>query len=107
MSTKTVPVVRKKAVQPVSRSRRLLRRMWRYRLVYLILLPGLLYFAIFRYWPLYLAQIAFKDFQPILGVEDSPWIGFQNFMTFFKSYYFSQLLVNTLVISVAKLVFGI
>jgi putative aldouronate transport system permease protein len=81
--------------------------MWRYRMVYLIMLPGLLYFAIFRYWPLYLAQIAFKDFQPLLGVEASPWIGFQNFVAFFKSYYFSQLLTNTLVISTAKLVFGI
>jgi len=85
----------------------LLRRMWRHRMVYLILLPGLLYFAIFRYVPLYLAQIAFKDFQPILGVEGSPWIGFQNFVSFFKSYYFSQLIVNTLVISTAKLLFGI
>jgi putative aldouronate transport system permease protein len=75
--------------------------------VYVILLPGLLYFAIFRYWPLYQAQIAFKDFQPLLGVEESPWIGFQNFLLFFKSYYFSQLITNTLVISVAKLIFGL
>jgi putative aldouronate transport system permease protein len=76
-------------------------------MVYLMLLPGLLYFAIFRYGPLYEAQIAFKDFQPLLGVEASPWIGFQNFGAFFKSYYFSQLISNTLVISTAKLIFGL
>lgn len=85
----------------------LLRRIWRYRLVYLILLPGLLYFAFFRYGPLYIAQIAFKDFQPLLGVEGSPWIGFQNFLSFFQSFYFNQLIANTLIISVAKLIFGI
>lgn len=90
-----------------ARTRLLPVRMKRYRIVYLILLPGLIYFVIFRYWPLYLAQIAFKDFQPLLGVEASPWIGFQNFVYFFKSYYFVQLLANTLVISVAKLIFGL
>ena len=107
MSTKTVPAAQVKGTQSASRSRRLLNRMWRHRMVYLLMLPGLLYFAIFRYGPLYLAQIAFKDFQPLLGVEASPWIGFQNFLLFFKSYYFSQLLTNTLIISTAKLVFGI
>ena len=95
------------AIPSKSRARLLLRRMWRYRFVYLMLLPGLLYFAIFRYGPLYEAQIAFKDFQPLLGVEGSPWVGFKNFEVFFKSYYFSQLLTNTLIISVAKLIFGI
>src|SRR6266700_453497 len=107
MSTKTLVAPGVRTIQSTSRVRLLLRRMWRYRMVYLMLLPGLLYFAIFRYGPLYEAQIAFKDFQPLLGVEASPWIGFQNFQTFFKSYYFSQLIINTLVISVAKLIFGI
>ncbi len=85
----------------------LLRRIWRHRMAYLILLPGLVYFALFRYAPLYLAQIAFKDFQPLLGVEGSPWVGLQNFVSFFHSYYFGQLIANTLIISTAKLVFGI
>ncbi|HET8847026.1 MAG TPA: ABC transporter permease subunit [Ktedonobacteraceae bacterium] len=85
----------------------LLRRIWRYRAVYLILLPGLIYFTLFRYGPLYLAQIAFKNFQPLLGVEGSPWVGLQNFLYFFHSYYFGQLITNTLTISTAKLIFGI
>ena len=107
MSTKTLVAPGVRTIQSTSRVRLLLRRMWRYRVVYLMLLPGLLYFAIFRYGPLYEAQIAFKDFQPLLGVEGSPWVGFKNFEDFFKSYYFSQLITNTLIISVAKLVFGI
>src|SRR5205814_2816573 len=48
-----------------------------------------------------------KDFLPLAGVEGSPWVGFKNFLTFFHSYYFIQLLVNTLIISFAKLLFGI
>jgi len=76
-------------------------------MVYMILLPGLLYFAVFRYGPLYIAQIAFKDFQPLLGATASPWVGLENFLTFFHSYYFSQLLTNTLIISGAKLLFGV
>jgi putative aldouronate transport system permease protein len=51
-------------------------------------------------------QIAFKDFKPVLGVEASPFIGFKHFATFFKSYYFGQLLGNTLIFSIAKLILG-
>src|SRR5688500_9235623 len=100
-----IPQYRK--IRPDTRLDRYFKRMWRYRMVYLIMLPGLIYFAIFRFWPMYLAQIAFKDFQPVLGVEGSPWSGFQNFLSFFHSYYFGQLITNTLIISFAKLIFGI
>lgn len=96
--------------QPTRSSHRVkntFRQIWRYRMVYLILLPGLIYFTIFRYGPLYLAQIAFKNFEPLLGVGGSPWVGLQNFVTFFHSYYFGQLLANTLIISAAKLLFGL
>lgn len=90
-----------------NRGRLLWRRVKRYRIVYLLLLPGLVYFVVFRYWPLYLSQIAFKDFQPLLGIAGSPWVGFANFELFFKSYYFTELITNTLIISGAKLLFGI
>lgn len=86
---------------------RLLARLWRHRGLYLMLLPGLLWFALFRYWPLWNAQIAFKDFQPVQGVLHSPWVGLSNFTQFFQSYYFTQLMTNTLVISFAKLLIGL
>jgi putative aldouronate transport system permease protein len=81
--------------------------LWQHRFLYAMLLPGLLYFTLFRYWPLLNAQIAFKDFQPTLGVWGSPWVGLQYFLEFFNSYYFGQLMSNTIIISVAKLVLGI
>jgi putative aldouronate transport system permease protein len=91
---------------PVSKNR-FGKTFWRYRYLYLMLLPGLIYFAVFRYGPLYFAQIAFKDFKPLVGVEGSPFAGFKYFQEFFNSYYFGQILANTLVISLAKLIFGI
>lgn len=103
----TTEAVRTRVPRTTSRVRLVMGKVKRYRIVYLLLLPGLIYFAIFRYWPLYLAQIAFKDFQPLLGVEASPWVGFTNFALFFHSFYFTQLFTNTLIISIAKLIFGI
>lgn len=104
MATKTLVV--SKPLSP-GRFRQLTRQIWRYRMLYLLLLPGLIYFVLFKYGALYYAQIAFKDFQPVLGVEGSPWTGLKNFETFVNSYYFTQLLSNTIIISVAKLIFGI
>ena len=107
MSTKAMPLTEVQGARSSGRVRLLMQRIWRHRMIYLMLLPGLIYFAIFRYGPLYIAQIAFKNFEPILCVEGSPWVGFANFITFFHSYYFSQLIANTLIISTAKLVIGL
>lgn len=84
-----------------------LKSLYKYRWLYLMAVPPLAYFLIFQYLPLWNAQIAFKNFKPLLGVWKSPWIGFANFLTFFKSFYFTQLLGNTVIISLFKLVFGI
>jgi putative aldouronate transport system permease protein len=86
---------------------RLVRAMWKHRWLYLLMLPPLVYFLVFRYIPLYNAQIAFKDFRPLLGVTSSPWIGLKHFETFINSFYFTQLITNTLILSGLKLVLGI
>lgn len=87
--------------------RSLLRTMWRQRWLYFLMTPTLIYFAIFKYGPLWNAQIAFKDFKPLLGVWDSPWVGFKHFETFINSFYFTDLMTNTIIFSVAKLVLGL
>ncbi len=68
---------------------------------------SLVYFVIFQYLPLWNAQIAFKDFKPLMGVWKSPFTGFDHFITFFKSFYFEQLIGNTLIFSFLKLTVGI
>jgi len=82
------------------------RAIWRHRAVYAMLAAPLAYFLVFRYLPLWNAQIAFKDFSPLDGVLKSPWIGFRHFLTFFNSIYFTQLIRNTLGYSLAKLLVG-
>lgn len=74
--------------------------------LYLFLLPAIIYLIVFQYVPLYGVQIAFKDYTPKLGILGSPWVGLKHFMTFFNSYYFSRLLINTLALSGLTLLFG-
>lgn len=86
---------------------RVWRAVWRQRWIYFLMLPTLIYFVIFKYGPLWNAQIAFKDFKPLLGVLGSPWVGFKHFETFINSFYFSELITNTIIFSLAKLVLGL
>ena len=51
--------------------------------LYLLVLPVLAFYILFHYKPMYGTLIAFKDFQPRLGIMGSPWVGFDNFKAFF------------------------
>lgn len=85
------------------------RRIWQYRVLYIMLLPGIVYYILFKYLPMYGVIISFKDFRIMEGIMASPWADPWNkhFLTFFESPYFYQLLRNTILISVYKLIFGI
>jgi putative aldouronate transport system permease protein len=71
-----------------------------------MLLPGLIYYIIFRYVPMYGVVIAFKDFNARLGILGSPWIGFEQFIRFFTHPYFFRLVRNTFLISFYSLLIG-
>ena len=73
------------------------------KVLWLMLIPVILYFFIFKYLPLGGLVIAFKRFSPFRGVIDSPWVGLMYFKQFFSSIYFSRVLRNTLVIGVLYL----
>lgn len=68
--------------------------------LYLFVLPAFLVILIFSYGPMYGIIIAFKDYMPSLGILGSPWVGLKHFQRFFESYYFWDLIKNTLGISV-------
>ena len=72
--------------------------------LYLLLLPGFLYFILFRYVPMGGVIIAFKDSSPFLGIWDSAWVGLEQFRRFFDTPDFGRLLRNTLGISLLQLV---
>lgn len=81
----------------------------RYKAYYLLILPGILYFVIWHYLPMLGIVIAFKDVSPYGGAAEmlaSPWVGLEHFKKFFRSFYFWNILRNTLNISVQKLIFG-
>lgn len=76
------------------------------KFLYLMLFPGILFYIIFHYVPMYGAIIAFKDYSPILGIMHSEWVGFKHFESFFKSAYFVRVLKNTLGLSIYGLLAG-
>ena len=77
----------------------------RYEL-YLFVLPALVYFVIFRYYPMYGVQIAFRDFSGSKGFLGSPWVGLKHFRRFFNSFQFWIVLRNTLGLSLYQLIAG-
>lgn len=96
----------KSAARPVVRRRSLGKRIAENYMLYLFLLPALLYVIFFCYAPLYGIQIAFKNFSAYKGIWGSPWVGLQHFQTFFSSYRFWDLLKNTLILSIYSLAAG-
>ena len=77
----------------------------RNKYVYLLLIPIVAYYIIFKFGPMTRMIIAFQDYKPFKGIAGSKFIGFKNFITFFESRDFGRLLRNTLIISFNWLVF--
>ncbi len=94
------------AASPLTKQGSLWRRIVKNRELYLIILPVIIYYILFHYKPMYGLIIAFQDFSPRKGISGSAWVGFENFMTFFKSIYFGRIISNTLTISLSTLIFG-
>lgn len=82
-----------------------LHYMKRHRWMYLLMLPGILYFIIFKYIPMAGLVISFQNYIPYLGVLKSEWVGLEHFKNFFMNPDFKMLLVNTFSISILNLVF--
>lgn len=76
------------------------------KIIYLIMLPMIVYYIVFCYFPMYGAIIAFKDYSPAEGIFASPWVGVEHFRNFFSNPDFVRILRNTLTISISELIFG-
>lgn len=92
---------------PVQAVRRptVLNRLRRDKWMYLLLLPGVLYYLIFKYVPMWGVLLAFKNYQPFAGFWRSEWVGFEHFRLFFDNPEFFMLLRNTLLLSLYNLLF--
>lgn len=90
-----------------TRKARLGKDIQRHMGVYLIMLIPFAYYIVFKYVPIWNAQIAFKEYMPLDGVLGSAWVGLENFEAFFNSFYFWSLLRNTIMYSVGKLLISL
>ena len=86
-----------------------LRIMYRKRALYAMMLPGVAFFFVFNYLPMYGAIISFKDYAVKKGILASPWANpiYKYFLQFFRSPYCIRVLRNTLIISLTKLLFSV
>lgn len=79
------------------------------RFIYLLMLPGLLWYIIFCYLPMFGIIIAFEDYKPFWGIQGiftSNWVGGKHFLKFFKSAYCFRLIKNTLLLSIYSLIWS-
>lgn len=88
-----------------SKWNRLLRRLSEYRFILILILPGLLFFAVFSYVPMYGAQLAFKEYVYSEGIWGSPFVGLQNFQYAMADQQFWLACRNTIIISFSRLIF--
>lgn len=107
MSADVSLTARKRAQSgPPSRAGKLLQRMWKARALYMLLLPAIIFFLVFRYYPYWGLSLAFKDFRPATSIWEMSWVGFEHFERLFSLPAFSQVFTNTLIISGLKLFVG-
>ena len=71
--------------------------------LYLLVAVPVIYLIIFKYIPMYGVQIAFRRYQPVYGIEGSPWVGLDYFEQFMTNYKFWDIIRNTLSISIYSL----
>ncbi len=83
-----------------------LRSVILYRGLLLLLVPSILWYLLFQYYPMYGVIIAFKNYRILKGIVGSPWVGLENFERLFRTPQFLQVLRNTLLISFYKLLWG-
>lgn len=87
-------------------AKKVLRSMRADYLLYAMLIPGLLYFLLFHYMPMYGVSIAFRDYTIVGGMDNAPWVGFEIFEKLFKRSAFKRALSNNIRISLIKICFG-
>ncbi len=99
---------------PPTRWTKLRKAIWRERLMYLLIMPGVLYYCVFNYLPLVGNVIAFQDWSPFAAAKEGPiqgffvgpWIGWQNFRDMFTDPDFKTALTNTIQIEILQLLFA-
>lgn len=93
-------------VGKAKKKRSISARLWKERYLFLLVLPGLLYFIIYRYVPMAGNIIAFQDFSPFQGFLHSDWVGLKHFKKIFEEQEVIRVLWNTLYLSFLQIAFA-
>ncbi|MCR5755975.1 MAG: ABC transporter permease subunit [Acetatifactor sp.] len=88
----------------MKKTKSMTKQLWRARWLYLLMLPGIIYFIIYKYIPMWGILMAFQNYMPSKGIFGSEWVHFKHFINFFSGDHFSKLFRNTMVISLGSLV---
>ncbi|WP_375790224.1 ABC transporter permease [Paenibacillus agricola] len=84
---------------------RLWNRMVQHKYMYMLAIPGILFFLIFKFVPLWGLMLAFKEYNPYLGFTGSEWVGLKHFNELFSDRNFYIMLRNTFAINIFGLIF--
>lgn len=87
----------------MNRTMKYLKRNW---VLYAMILPGVIYFIIFKYIPMYGVTLGFKEYNGLGDISKAAWIGLDNFEDLFSRDAFLRALKNTFIISFEKILFG-
>ena len=79
----------------------------KHKWLYVMLIIPVIFVVIWNYWTMYGVIIAFKDYSPAFGILGSPWVGLKHFERFFASYFFLEIIVNTLRLSLYSLLVSV
>lgn len=93
---------------PVSfnvKAKKVLKKMWRDKLIYLMIFPVVVYYIIFRYLPMGWLAISFYDYKILRGISGSQFVGLKQFISFFSNPDFPKLLYNTIILNIYSLMF--
>jgi len=88
-----------------TRVKKFLRRLWAQKELQLMIMPGILFLAIFAYSPMYGIIIAFNNYKLSDPIINSNWVGLKNFVSFWNNRTFWSALTNTLMINILNLIF--
>jgi putative aldouronate transport system permease protein len=90
-------------LEPTSKFQKVFKHIKRDRQLLIILLPCIIFYAIFRYGPMFGLVMAFQDYGIFLGFDDSPWVGLKHFQKFFSGNDFFLLFKNTILLGLYNL----
>lgn len=100
-----VELVKAKPVSFKIKSSKVLKKIWRDKLIYLMIFPVVVYYVIFRYLPMAWLAISFYDYKILRGISGSKFVGFKHFISFFSNPDFPKLLYNTIILNIYSLLF--